>query len=1640
MTSRLLVAVLGVLFGISVTQAQVSLTGFNAPYTQDFDSLISSGSTTWVDNSTLTGCYHYRTGSNSTIIAGTGSSNTGALYSFGLSPATDRALGSVGSGTVGDLYWGVRIVNMTGSTIDSLRITYTGEEWRYSGTAAAQTVEFHYQTGTALTSLNSGTWTPVPALDFTSPVYGGTTGALDGNDPANRTTIMATITGLSLAAGDEIMLRWFDPNHSGSDHGLSIDDLSVVAPVPVNVSITALNTPYTQNFDGLITSGSSSWVDDATIPGWFHDRTGYGDLIVANSGSSNSGALYSYGTGTSTDRALGSVGSGNAAVGDLYWGVRLANNTGVTITALAVSYYGEQWRYSGTAAAQTVEFHYMTGSGLDTLMGGSWTAVPLLDFTSPVYGGSTGALDGNNSANRTLVSGIIPVSIPPGGEIMLRWFDPNHSGSDHGLAIDDFSVTAYGSSGPTAVKFATAASAFPESAGTVQVSVEITNPDPVNATTVDVVLTGGTATNGVDISPAYSTQTLIFPAGSSAAQSISLSIVDNTTFQGDRYFEFSLQNVQGGNSASAGSPATHTFTILENDSPPAPDVVVNEYLNAYQEISTDESIELLVVTDGLDMRGWSVSDATSGGTFPWATLTFSNDPLWADLPAGTIIVIGGIYSVPIQDLDVSDGLLKVQAPSSGNSNTYFSANSNSFAIAGSSDAVAVFDASSSFVHGLAHGSGNQSTLPAGRHGWLNSSISSGDACFFTRTGGAMTTTDFLADTYVAEGTGSIGAANDTDGNLAYLRSIRSRTITGAYSLSGSFYWNVTVNGGSATQSGSVNIGNTLAVLEGGYDDSGFALTLDGSGNAQNGSGAGNILVGDDAGSGAFLVLRGTLAVISGSLDADGTEATVQYAAPLAQSLLPAVYNNLRISSGSATEVKTAVAGITVHGALSIDAGSWLIVPEGLWITLGSSGTYVNAGRFIGDIRSTRPVSTYGVTENFGGIGFSITVPAVPAGTTLPGNVTVTMTSGRYTWVDNLPSIPRSYAVQSTQTCDEVLGLTIGYDQNDLNGQNESALALQYSNDGGVNWMQPGGALNTTSNTIALQSAVPTGLWTMHASPPQGTITSAPIALSFAAEELGSLPAMQNVSIANANAGGSIIEWSAAAASATVPGWLSIVPEPSAGVNAGMFSVAVTRTDLAPGTYQGTITVSDPHATNHPYVIPVSYRVYAQRRICLGTETDTLRIKVSYKKTNATTSIPVLNCGESFGPGVIAWSASTSTPWLTITSGNGLEGEGLGLYVDALLMPYGTYYGSITISGVNSVTSAPIINSPLTVVVALEVEPRTEATAQAAALSAGNSATLYNAEGQRVARVTVRSGSITTLSVRLVPFGLPRNINRLRYAYRYYDIEASGSYSADITMYYTLQELAMTGITDASLLRPWVQRPDLVGWVQQAGYASAVEQSVTATGVADLNGNWGMAMPYLYIPVNVHARGSWVDSDLAELRWDSDIVPTGAGWVVERSASGRDRWEIAGFATEPVNGTWTFGDRVSSATDWQYRLTAYQDDGTAFVSDPVGLEAQVILSAEGAGTANGYALMQNAPNPVPSALGSTGVEFRLGESGVVRLALFDSRGREVAELASGFMEAGVHNIRIGTSRLAPGTYFYRLETSAGALVRKLSVVR
>ena len=239
-------------------------------------------------------------------------------------------------------------------------------------------------------------------------------------------------------------------------------------------SLTGSNPSYSQDFNSLDTS---STVFSSNLP------TGWSILEVgANSnnqyrggfGNSTTGDTYSFGSTNNSDRSIGGLASNSLTP---HFGIKFTNNTGSTITSLSVSYKGEQWRVGNTAQhIDSLIFLYSTNASNvnDTAAAATWNTVNTLLFQSVQQTATTaGALDGNLAANYATISGIIPVSIPSGSSIVIKWIDKNISGNDDGLAVDDLNINFTTSGGGT-TNYNPIATTFTPSNGATNVATTAT--------------------------------------------------------------------------------------------------------------------------------------------------------------------------------------------------------------------------------------------------------------------------------------------------------------------------------------------------------------------------------------------------------------------------------------------------------------------------------------------------------------------------------------------------------------------------------------------------------------------------------------------------------------------------------------------------------------------------------------------------------------------------------------------------------------------------------------------------------------------------------------------------------------------------------------------------------------------------------------------------------------------------------------------------------------------------------------------------------------------------------------------------------------------------------------------------------------
>lgn len=434
------------------------------------------------------------------------------------------------------------------------------------------------------------------------------------------------------------------------------------------VSLTGSNPVYTQNFNTLATSGTTNAL---AITGWSLNETGTNanQQYRAGDGSTNNGDTYSFGTGTNADRSLGGIASGSLTPS---FGAAFQNNTGNTITAVQISYKGEQWRRAqATAGAlDSLLFAYSTNATSLSDVGATWTLVPALNFTSvnTTAAGTAIALDGNTvSAN---ISSSITVNVVSGGKLWVRWVDPNVVGNDDGLGIDDFqaSFTTTGGGTPdTLVRFSPTTASVAENAGSTNISVSYLPSSP-SAFTVQAVLKSG---NAADINN-YTTQTINFPANTATA-SFPVGITNNAIVDGNKTFVFALRHPSG--SLLVGTDSLFTLTVTDDDAPVAgPPVYTIAQVRGTNANGGPDSLnltcELRGTVYGVNLRAngleFTLNDGTAGigvfapansNTFGYTVNEGDSIRVWGD-----VTVFRGLAQIAFLDTIITAGTGNLRNP------------------------------------------------------------------------------------------------------------------------------------------------------------------------------------------------------------------------------------------------------------------------------------------------------------------------------------------------------------------------------------------------------------------------------------------------------------------------------------------------------------------------------------------------------------------------------------------------------------------------------------------------------------------------------------------------------------------------------------------------------------------------------------------------------------------------------------------------------------------------------------------------------------------------------------------------------------------------------------------------------------------
>lgn len=227
----------------------------------------------------------------------------------------------------------------------------------------------------------------------------------------------------------------------------NFDGLTAV-PGPRNAdtaNLVELNASNPRRWLGILSNTHNDSGADVDLPGWALVEEGSNASSVTgryNVGDGSNAGPNTYSFGSSSDRALGSLNDNT--VSTTWLGGCFTNAHVSTTYHVTVAFTGEQWRRATANDKLTFEVSVVPASSTFPnpniySNGETWVAVPDLDFTGPQTG-TVGSLNGNASANRTIVAATFVGGVGPGDTIYIRWRDDNLAGDDAGLAIDDVTV------------------------------------------------------------------------------------------------------------------------------------------------------------------------------------------------------------------------------------------------------------------------------------------------------------------------------------------------------------------------------------------------------------------------------------------------------------------------------------------------------------------------------------------------------------------------------------------------------------------------------------------------------------------------------------------------------------------------------------------------------------------------------------------------------------------------------------------------------------------------------------------------------------------------------------------------------------------------------------------------------------------------------------------------------------------------------------------------------------------------------------------------------------------------------------------------------------------------------------------------
>jgi hypothetical protein len=237
-----------------------------------------------------------------------------------------------------------------------------------------------------------------------------------------------------------------------------------------------------------------------------------------------------------------------------------------------------------------------------------------------------------------------------------------------------------------------------------------------------------------------------------------------------------------------------------------------------------------------------------------------------------------------------------------------------------------------------------------------------------------------------------------------------------------------------------------------------------------------------------------------------------------------------------------------------------------------------------------------------------------------------------------------------------------------------------------------------------------------------------------------------------------------------------------------------------------------------------------------------------------------------------------------------------------------------------------------------------------------------------------------------------------------------------------------------------------GWSVTAETSATGNISVTDSPYGNYRNN-----TQSYLTSNFKLDLSQADSASCRIKAKYNLQANRDKVFFEVSTDGGSQWSTVG---QPISG-------ISNAfAEINYSLASYLGNNDVRIRFRLTTDASVVrdgifiddiqlawhnnvgITGDDISKPERYSLAQNYPNPFNS---NTEIKFTLPKTSAIEINIYDIAGRKVKMLISGMQESGTRNIiwdgrNDAGEEVSSGVYYYRLKTSDGVLIKKMTLLR